>query len=410
MASLIFFICLFILSLRNRSVATYLYGFLILNLVAAFFTSGHYIIDSFESFFYVAFNTFILHLFISPWRHYKGIDNITFLDYKKVTRFTNLFLVISIPIFISLATIAVFTFTYSERINELKYSGVFMSLLYSKFPIMVKGYLLAYYLNPIAYFLIILHFFYLSYGKTRYAILSLIFSLNLVLYGLTFFSRWTLVNYFLIYLISYFLFKNALSKKWRRVIKLASIGTFVTLFFVFIFISSSRFDEDVSYENKIPTTSMIQHPTYYSFIDYLSQSHMNGMKLLENYDFNSTQGQNALSIPIKLISSYLPLGLENYNKIRIQKMPNNFWKFNGLVPELVYDFGYIITIIFALIYNIIVTALRPRDSKISLYRLFILILLVQLPLLSIFYSFLPTLIIPLIILIPVRFYLNGGSA
>jgi hypothetical protein len=194
------------------------------------------------------------------------------------------------------------------------------------------------------------------------------------------------------------------------VIKLASIGTFVTLFFVFIFISSSRFDEDVSYENKIPTTSMIQHPTYYSFIDYLSQSHMNGMKLLENYDFNSTQGQNALSIPIKLISSYLPLGLENYNKIRIQKMPNNFWKFNGLVPELVYDFGYIITIIFALIYNIIVTALRPRDSKISLYRLFILILLVQLPLLSIFYSFLPTLIIPLIILIPVRFYLNGGSA
>lgn len=405
MIILFVFIILLIISFRRKSIATFLYALQVLSLSLVFVVDKYYILDSFDKYFNALFTVFILVIVISPWSGYKNIHDIVYLRKNKVKRFTNFLIFVNLIIFISLSFISVYVFTYFDQINELKYSGNFMNMLYTKFPLLVKGYLLAYYLHTLSYFLIILHFYYLKSGNYKKAILCFILSLNLILYGLTFFSRWTLANYMLIYGLSFFLFKNSVSHKAKKRIKKFSTILAVGLLFVFISISFNRFDEDVSYANKISANSKIQNPTAYSFFDYLSQSHGNGMKLLNDYNFNTTIGQNSFSSILKLLAQYKVINKFDYAETRKKMMPDNYWRFNGLVAELVYDFGYILTLILALLYYIVVKKFKPKKNSISLLNAFLIILLLQIPLLAIFYSSLASLIIPLILLIPIYLFL-----
>jgi oligosaccharide repeat unit polymerase len=405
MIILFVFTCLFIFNLRDKSVATYLYAMQVVSLCGVFFIEEYYILDSFNKYFNAFFTIFILFIIISPWTGHKNINEIVYLKKNKLKRFTNFLLVISFVIFISLSVISVFVFTYFDQINELKYSGNFMDLLYVQFPFFVKGYLLAYYLHPLSYFLIVLHFYYLKYNNKKMAIFCFILSLNLILYGLTFFSRWTLVNYILVYGVLFFLFKNSIPFKIRKKIVKVSNVLALILVFVFVSISVSRFDNDISYANKIPRNSKIQDPTAYSLFDYLSQSHQNGMKILDDYTFNTFNGQNSFSSVLKLLPKSIGFGELNYAEDRKKLLPDNYWRFNGLVAELVYDFGYILTLILALLYHLAIKKLKPKENSISLIKAFLLILLLQVPLLAIFYSPIASLLIPLLFLIPIYFFL-----
>jgi oligosaccharide repeat unit polymerase len=391
--------------MKNKSVATFLYGLQVLSLSLVFVIGDYYVLDSFNKYFNTFFTVFILIIIISPWKDFRKVSEIVFAQKNKIKRFTKFLLVINFVIFISLSVISVFVFTFFDQINELKYSGNFMDLLYVQFPFLVKGYLLAYYLHTLSYFLIVLHFYYLKYNNSKMALFCFILSLNLILYGLTFFSRWTLVNYLLIYGLSFFLFKNAIPFKIRKKIQRTSTILGIILVFVFVSISISRFDEDISYANKIPRNSKVQDPTAYSLFDYISQSHRNGMNILEDYNFETFNGQNTFSTIIKLLPKNIGFGEFNYAEDRIKLLPDNYWRFNGLVAELVYDFGYVLTLILALLYHLAIKKLKPKGNSISLIKAFLLILLLQIPLLAIFYSTLASLTIPLLLLIPIYFSL-----
>ncbi|TXD50337.1 MULTISPECIES: O-antigen polymerase [unclassified Polaribacter] len=405
MINLFVFISLYISNFKNKSAASFLYGLQVLSLSGVYFVGEYYVVDSFTTAFNTCFTILILVLIISPWRKYKNIKEIVYLRETKIRKVTIFLLGVNLIIFISLVIISIFVFTFFDEINELKYSGDFMDILYDQFPIFVKGYLLAYYLHSLSYFLIVLHFYYLKKGSYKMSIYCFILSLNIVLYGLTFFSRWTIVNYVLLYFLAFFMFKNSLDKKIRK--KIFRISTiFVSiLIFLFVSISYNRFDENISYSNKIPRSSIIQNPTAFSLFDYLSQSHVNGMRILDDYNFETFNGQASFSALLSLLEQYGIINEYNYLEIREEMLPDNYWLFNGLVSELVYDFGYIITFILAIFYYLIVKKLRPIGNAMSLKNAFIIILLLQVPLLAIFYSSVASLVMPLILLIPIYLYL-----
>lgn len=405
MINLLFFFIFFIVSLRHKSIATFFYALQVASLSFVFVIGEYYELDSFHDYFNVFFTILILYIVISPWKKFKNINEIVYKKQKRIKRVTNLLLIVNLIIFVSLSFISIYIFRFFDQINVLKYSGQFMDLLYEQFPLLIKGYLLAYYLHTLSFFLIILHFYYLKNGNSKLAIYCFIMSLSLILFGLTFFSRWTIVNYILIYSLAFFMFKSSLAIKTRKNIKRLFTVLGATLVFLFISISISRFDKDISYDNKIPKSSMVQNTTVYSFFDYLSQSHANGMKILEDYNFNTFNGQNAFSGILNLLKQFGVFKEFDYSKGREKMMPDNYWRFNGLVAESVYDFGYILTFILALLYHVVVVKLRPIRNSISLINAFLIILLIQIPLFSIFYSVLASIIIPLILLIPIYLYL-----
>lgn len=396
-------------SFRYRSISTIIYALQVVSLSLVSFVGQYYSIDSFLKLFNALFTILILVIIISPWSGYKNINEIVYIKENRIKKLTIFLLIINLIIFISLFLISVFVFTFFKQINELKYSGEFMDILYAKFPLLVKGYLLAYYLHSLSYFLIVLHFYYLRKGNSKMAMYCFILSLNLVLFGLTFFSRWTIANYILVYSLAFFMFKNSIELKFIKKIRRTFVILGALLVFVFISISVSRFDKNISYANKIPVNSKIQNPTAYSLFDYLSQSHGNGMKILENYNFDTFNGQASFSSVLKLLSQYGILKEFDYSKTREKLMPDNYWTFNGLVAEWVYDFGYMLTLVIALFYFITVRKLKPVGNSISLKNAFLSILLLQIPLFTIFYSVLATLVIPMLLLIPINLYLYRKS-
>ena len=73
-----------------------------------------------------------------------------------------------------------------------------------------------------------------------------------------------------------------------------------------------------------------------------------------------------------------------------------YYSFIELTANWVYDFGYFLSIIIALLYYNIVVLVRPKNGEISIENLLLIVLLVQIPLFSIFYSFLAGIVIPFI--------------
>ena len=60
--------------------------------------------------------------------------------------------------------------------------------------------------------------------------------------------------------------------------------------------------------------------------------------------------------------------------------------FRGYTAQMVYNFGYIITVLISIIYYFIVKKYVRSKMNISMEKLFVLILLLIIPLVSIFYS------------------------
>jgi oligosaccharide repeat unit polymerase len=405
MLILAFFIFQLIIYYRYKSVATVFVVLQVLSLSLVIFVGRFYQIDTALKLFNSLFTIFILTIVINPWNYYRGIKEIYYFNEKRIKKFTIFLLLINLVMIVSLVFITIFILRFSDRINELKYSGGFSDLLYAQFPILVKGYLAAYYLHSLSYLLIILHFYYLGKQNARFAIFCFILSLNSVLFGLTYFSRVALFNYLLIYTMSFLLYKDVLSKKVQKKIRNVIMIFGAVLVSIFILITISRFDNDVSYKNKIPSYSKIKDPSLFSYFDYVSQWQENSMLVLNNYNFETFNGQQTFSKELKLLSQYGIIENNNYEETRKKLMPETYYKFNGLVADWVYDFGYVLTFILALIYYFIIRKLVPIEKSIPLKNAFLLVYLIQIPLFAIFYSGLGGIVFPLLLLIPIYFYL-----
>jgi len=410
---LIILLVFLLLYFRNSKSAVKLFIIIqIVSIAGIFFIGKNFPIDTGFKFFNVLLTFLILVLIISPWSRISNINTIFSNNPVKIKKLTNILLYISIVPFITFSITSFFVITRVTDINEFKYSEGVITSFYNNLPfISAQLIALSSYLYLISFFLIPLHFYYLSKGLNRLSILCLLFSLNIILFGLTYFSRVSFIIYSFTYISMFIILRDSLKIETRKAIIKGLILFGAIVFVYFISITIKRFGDDDYYANIISSSSLIKDPVHYSYIDYLSQGYYNGMYLLNEYKGQIFNGQLSFQ---SLLNTFGNQGIirifnfdtNNYYNLRKIIWPNHYYTFNGLAAYLIYDFGYLLAIIFSLIYYLVVVKLRPQNKKISITNLFVLVLLVQLPHSAIFYSSFSAIVLPLFIYFGIKFYLR----
>lgn len=410
MICLLYFILLLIILLlkKNRSIAIGLIGIQIISLCGTFFLGRDYLFDTLFKFFNLVITLIILTLIIIPWIRITNVKNIYSFNERKLKQLTYFLIIVSIIPFIVFLSISTFVFLYVEDINTFKYAEGVSTDFYYSLPINIKLFIYSNYMYHFSYFLIPLHFYYLSKKKYWLSFFCFLFSLNIILYGLTYFSRSVYIQYSSIYGAFMVILFSTLENKIKKRIKIISL-LFATVFIsYFISISIQRFETDEAYDDVIPLKAIVQDPVYYSYFDYSSQWYFNNMEVLEKYNFNGFNGKVSLQPVLGLLSQY---GLVSYDskeftKLRKQLWPNHWWTFNGFVAYSIYDYGYFLSFVFCFLYFYLVRINGPIKNSITIINLFVLVLLIQLPLVAIFYSNVGAILFPFLYLIPIYLYLK----
>ena len=408
MILLIYFVILFLITLRYKSISSFLIFIQIISLTGSFVIGIDYAIDSFFTIFNLFITCIVLTLVILPWSKFKNINDIYFVDEVKLKRLTVFLLIVSSFVFVVFSITVFYVFSSGIDPNEFKYTEGVSEYFYYHMPVNIKLIILSQFLYNFSYFLIPLHFYYLSKQRFWLSLLCFIFSLNIILFGLTFFSRWTPVHYILIYVSFIIILKDTLTIKYKKFIKVVALAMGIILTTYFIDVTIQRFLEHKAYEALIPQESLIQDPVYYSYFDYLSQWYNNSMYLIDSYDFKTFKGQITFQPILSLFGQYGIINPIDYKDLRQSLWPNHSGSFNGLVAYSIYDYGYVVSILLAFFYYYIVRKLAPKDKRIPAINLFLLVLFIQFPLLAIFYSIAPALLFPMLFFIPIYFYLKSN--
>ena len=407
---LLYFILLLFIVIKYKSIVTFFLAIQIVSILGAFFINLNYDIDSFSVFLNEILTLFLLSLIFLPWINYNKITTIVIVNELKLKRITYFLIIISVIPFVIFSLTSIFVFTLIEDINEFKYIEDVSTDFYYNLPLNIKAIIFSNYIHVLSIFLIPLHFYYLSIKRYKLAFVCFLFSLNIILFGLTYFSRSVFIHYVFIYISFLILMFGTLSHKTQGFIKKSLIVVLISIVIYFIDVSTKRFSAETNnyYTDKIPVTSFIQDPNLYSNFDYLSQWYPNNMILLQNYKFETFNGQTSLQPLLTLLSEYnlTSYKQQDYNNFRKKLWPEHYYKFNGLVAYSIYDYGYFFSFILFLLYYWVVIQIRPRLGRVNLYNLFYIVLLIQIPVLAIFYSAVGAIVMPALLFIPIYFYLK----
>ena len=410
MSILIYFVALFAFTKKRISVYGLFIGLQVVSLSAAVIINNYEGVNSLLRGFNLLYTILIITIMFSPWKKYTKIIKVQSVDFLRLKKISIIIAVISTITFMIYAIAAYIIVNSVHDINAYKYTeGVRGSILASIIPFNLKWLTLANILLPFSSFMVPLHFYYLSIKKNSMAVICIILSSNIILYGLTIFSRWTTVHYIMIYLAFYILFGKATTRASGRIILIA-VAYFVIINFSSI--TQSRFSDNKKYYNNVvPISSSIQDPSIYSMLDYLSQWYGNSLIVLDRYDGHTFYGQSTLSPIYVMFNLFSPVkwSSEKYLEQRMSILGNQYYyKFTGLVTNMIFDFGYLLTIIIALLYRRIVILIAPINGTVTIPSLLLIASLIQVPLFAVFYSTLAGVVFSLLLWIPVYFYLNSG--
>jgi hypothetical protein len=373
-----------------------------------FLIGFEYPIDSFFKIFNLIVTSLILTLIIVPWQKYNGIVLISIHNKKKLLAVTRFLLIISIIPFLTFSVTSAFVILFVENINDFKYTEGVSTDFYKSLPFNTVFIGVSNYLYYFSYFLIPLHFYYLSKKNIRLSILCLIFSFNIILYGVTYFSRSVYIHYFFIYFSFLVMLYGTLGKQLKNIVNKVFFILFIGAMIYFIKITITRFDDGNYYANRIPSSSFIKDPILYSYFDYSSQWYSNSMNLLNSYDFKTFNGQITFQPLLSLLGQFklISYDYDSYLAFR-QFLWSDYWYlFNGFVAYSVYDYGYFFTMILVIFYFFMVNKLKPKNKEIPILNLFSIVLLIQIPLLSIFYSAAGTILLPFLFYFPIFIYMK----
>lgn len=408
----IIFLFIFIFSLKKKSLVTLFSGIVTASLFGSFFLGRKLEIENGGDLMLVFFILFLLLSIILPWKDYYGVKQIIGIGENKLRVLQFILIPINIFVFIILLITTIVVLTTVSDINEFKYAeGVSQEFYYNFLPFNVSFFNIAILVYYFAYFMLPLHFYYLYKKNSKLALLYFVLSLNIVLYGLTFFSRAVLIHYIFLYFGFLWLLYGALSSKTKRSIKMGGLVISGIGLLYFISVSVQRFEEDENlskiYYKNIPVEAPIQDPVLYSYLDYSSQWAFNGYEVMKLYGDEYFAGQITFQ-PINSILSQFGIGdyeYFKYWKYRAKLWPKHYsYSFNGYPAYTLYDYGVFGSIIFSLLFVFIVRKNKPKNGSLSLLNLFVITLIIQLPLLAIFYSQMGGIIIPVFLLIPIYLF------
>jgi hypothetical protein len=405
-------ILIYFLFVRDRSIALVFVLIHILSLTGVMFIGGSYSIDTIFKVFNLIYTAVILILIISPWTKVHDIAYIAAPSEIKVKRLTYVLIASSIIPFITFAIVTVLTSIYLSDVNididTFKYAEGVSDEFYYAMPINTTLFILSTYLYYPSIFLIPLHFYYLSKRKFKLSLVCFIFSLNFVLHGMVYFSRAALIHYVLLYFSFLYILRMTLDSQTKRnIVRLSAVIGILTAGY-FMYITDVRFSKDELYAGAIPIDSFIRDPVLFSYFEYLSTWYNDSMYVLNSYNFETFTGQISLQPVLSLLSHFglLDYNTADYMELRKSLWPLHWYRFVGFVAYSVFDYGYLLTVIFSLVYCYMIAKLKPLNNSTSLLDLFAMVLLIQLPLFAIFYSTVGGLLLPLLFLIPIYGYLR----
>lgn len=398
---------LIIIKIDKKSISSFLLFLIITSFVSLLLVSDNVIDISLSHFLYAAWVLISLLAIVMPWKRYTPVTSISVNNSKKmdiVAKFLSIYTII-----LTLYCLYIFSFVYSgvDDINRYKYQDGSAEFLYS-LGISMKPYMLVIISYPISYTLIPLHFYYLSKNRAKMSIFCFIGSLLTITYGLTYFSRFHIIHYLLLYAVFFFFLRKTLSKKTKKNLTIiaSSLGGF--LIAAFLFISFSRF-ESYTYSNQ-NHNSIVHNQTLYSMFDYFSMWWPHGQDLFDRYELQSYYGMlsfQSISYFIKVVTfgvipdfcSSLPL-----ERIKIWKEYSG--SFTGFPIYSLYDYGPFLALFVYYIYYKIVRKKRPINNSIKIEWLLYMSLFIQIPLYSTFYSTMNILLIGILLMYPINIYLK----
>lgn len=342
-----------------------------------------------------------------PWKSNKGVIEIIGSP-SKIDKVYRILSIILWPVLLILLVAAIWVFMFaSVDINAFKYQGESMDFYYKMLPIDVHFFILAGLLYNYSYLMIPLCFYYLQRRDKRKAFICFVLSMNIIVYGATFFSRWSIIHFVLLFLFNYMLMYKSISFKITRKMKILAMSAAVGLVLAFNFITSSRFDEDNFYAEAMNQESIIKNPTLYNLFDYLGQSTPNGFALMQMYHGETMHGTMATT----MVRDYLSLiGLRLYDRDKLADRRTKLMSkkysggFQSFFSYMTYDFGIIGAIVVILLYYLGIK--KNLRYKMSINRYMLLCIWSEVPLLSIFYSSLSVTLGLSFIYIPIYMYLK----
>ena len=188
-----------------------------------------------------------------------------------------------------------------------------------------------------------------------------------------------------------FLFVAPLLPKRTRnnMIKGGGVIIGIVIFALFI-ISQSRFE---TYYSKISKNEAIldekEQPVLFSTLDYFAEWEENGPIIMQRFRFGDQSWGLFNSCGLAVQVQQVFYGSETVNAAREKKYRGQLLKeqasyFHGLIARLIYDFGFLGTIVFILIYASIIRKTGPSKGTLSYKTL--LALPVTLPVCVVFWA------------------------
>jgi len=377
-----FFLYSFLLC-KKRNVAFYLSIFIGVSFVLAFISPLSQAVESLGDFLNLMFIASLLLSMVHAFRPYHG----RFVNFpSKEPDFFWPFVCFLIFSLLGVLVLNVFivykSFTYiiiqGSDITEFKNQGLAYELIRQW--VNPKLVTVANLFSPLGYVAIGLHFYFLLKNKLFFSFVFFILALNLPLSSLHGLSRAGLVHFILIYTFMFLYIQSSLNVPLRSFFRKLGL-TFWLLFLVaFLFITYSRFGDGSYHSRYSGLGSFWEHNTVIlSLLDYGSQWITNALVVLELYTPDKIWfGKSSFKV-FEIGAGILGVDYQNYADIRQLTLGENASKFLGLVAVLIYDFGYIFTVLIFFLFYFLVRYFAPEMNVINKRSLIYFPILIAVP-------------------------------
>lgn len=349
-------------------------GILLFSSVAAYFVGRQHDFE-FGTILLTLYTAVLLFILFRGFRNYSDITSCSFSGINRskldlVEKVTSIMGIIVLIVYIYILTqifsqLLLGAITVQEHKNEGGAAATWDAMVPHIF--ITLGNFIA----PLGYFFLSLHFYYLVKRDVKKAVKYFILSLCLVLNGLIALSRSVSVQYVLLYATILFCILPLLNKKLKKSVFTIALVLLGVIVFGLGVISNTRFSDYYTREftEKKAILDETKQPTLFSTLDYFAQWEEDGLIIMKRHkpEYNSWGLYNCSGLAIQIQQKLY--GAQQVNDARDLKY-NAILKeqrscFHGIVARLVYDFGFVGTILFIILYSNIIFKLGPKRGVLS---------------------------------------------
>lgn len=361
--------------------------------------------DDYATYLFVLLSEFILFLIISPW----GKIKILYIYVKENgfdRYFENFLKPTLLLIFLMNLVLAIIIMVMIPDVSEYKLKDGWKEL-YESIPMFALLNRISYITQFMGYFAVPISFTYFAADNKKSGALFLFLSTSSLMAGIAAYSRAQMLTYGMCLLASFFLFQNIFPISKLKVINKYTYRALVVLVVIFLYTTINRFGSDnmAYYGDRIPKTSKVQDPIVYSLMDYPGQGFANGINLLYTYTPSKNfMGQDVFYYPLLFLSYF---GIIDWDSSAAEENRDKVYgydggAFHGYACTLIYNFGFIVTLLYAILYFSYIRRSVSLSSRVSVGKAMLLAFLVIEPTTSIFYSSIGIYWFPLLFYIGIK--------